>query len=198
MLLLVVGGAKSGKSMLAQCLCRALAGDRGRMVYLATLDPCDGEDRQRIARHRRDRDGWGFETLEEPYDLEKAAAALRGDEVVLLDSLTALLGNRMFGPRPQENPVADLDRGLEVLCRRAGGVVAVTDDLFSDAAVYEGITLRYRQLLGELNQLAAARSQVVLESAAAMVQVHKGDEACLPQALALFSRLTGRREGVEP
>lgn len=90
-------------------------------------------------RHRRERDGWGFETLEEPYDLEKAAAALRGDEVVLLDSLTALLGNRMFGPRPQESPVADLDRGLEVLCRRAEGVVAVTDDLFSDAALYEGL-----------------------------------------------------------
>ena len=64
MLLLVVGGAKSGKSMLAQCLCRALAGEGGRMVYLATLDPCDGEARQRIARHRRDRDGWGFKTRE--------------------------------------------------------------------------------------------------------------------------------------
>ena len=163
MLLLVVGGAKSGKSMLAQCLCRALAGEGGRMVYLATLDPCDGEDRQRIARHRRDRDGWGFETLEEPYDLEKAAAALRGDEVVLLDSLTALLGNRMFGPRPQENPVADLDRGL------------VSADMMLARAQYAAALDGYEGEMPNLSDAALAEQYPGLSQSVAQV-FHTTDE----------------------
>ena len=194
-MILVVGGVKSGKSMLAQCLCRALAGEGGAMVYLATLDPCDEEDRRRIALHRRDREGWGFRTLEEPYDPAAAGEKLEGDEVVLADSLTALLGNRMFGPHPQEDPVEALAAGLEALDRRAREVVAVTDDLFSDAALYEGITLRYRQLLGRLNIRAARQSRVVLECTHSLVAVRKGELPCLGRALALFAEQTGYLKG---
>ena len=194
-MIFIAGGVKSGKSMLAQCLCRALAGAGGAMVYLATLDPCDEEDRRRIALHRRDREGWGFRTLEEPYDPAAAARRLEGDEVVLADSLTALLGNRMFGPRPQEDPVEDLAAGLAALDQRAREVVAVSDDLFSDAALYDGMTLRYRQLLGRLNILAARQSRVVLECTHSQVVVHKGELPCLEEALALFEQHTGYLKG---
>ena len=195
MMILIAGGVKSGKSMLAQCVCRALAGEKGRMVYLATLDPCDSEDRRRIALHRRDREGWGFETLEEPCDPGAAAEKMQGDEVVLLDSLTALLGNRMFGPNPQEDPVEDLAQGVAKLAARAKGVVAVSDDLFSDAAVYDGVTLQYRRLLGRLNILAARQSDVVLECAHSMVQLHKGSLECLDKALAIFEGQAGYLKG---
>ena len=67
--ILLIGGSKSGKSHLAQELCRALSGP---MIYWATMEPTDEEDRERIRRHLLDRDGWGFETLEAARDLPAA------------------------------------------------------------------------------------------------------------------------------
>lgn len=55
------GGSKSGKSMLAQKIAKALPAPH---YYLATLRPTDAEDRAIVARHLRERDGWGFTTLE--------------------------------------------------------------------------------------------------------------------------------------
>ena len=57
---LLIGGSKSGKSHLAQQLCRSLGGP---LVYWATMEPVDGEDRARIARHLDERAGWGFSTV---------------------------------------------------------------------------------------------------------------------------------------
>ena len=63
MRILLLGGSKSGKSMLGQRLTRQLA-DGGPMIYWATLEPRDTEDRAIVRRHLAERDGWGFETLE--------------------------------------------------------------------------------------------------------------------------------------
>ena len=67
---LLIGGSKSGKSHLAQQLCRSLGGP---LVYWATMEPVDGEDRARIARHLDERAGWGFSTVECGRALERAA-----------------------------------------------------------------------------------------------------------------------------
>lgn len=92
---LLIGGSKSGKSHLAQQLCRSLGGP---LVYWATMEPVDGEDRARIENHLRDREGWGFETLEAARDLPAAFDRLPADATVLFDSATALLANEMFRP----------------------------------------------------------------------------------------------------
>ena len=92
---LFIGGSKSGKSHLAQQLCRDLGGP---LVYWATMEPVDGEDRARIENHLRDRDGWGFETLEAARSLPAAFDRLPKNATVLFDSATALLANEMFRP----------------------------------------------------------------------------------------------------
>lgn len=63
MKLLISGGAKNGKFMYAQHAAKHMAGN-GPLYYIATMEPCDEEDLARILRHRREREGWGFETLE--------------------------------------------------------------------------------------------------------------------------------------
>ena len=63
MTIFLSGGAKNGKSTLAQHLTRVLA-KGGPMYYVATMIPHDAEDDARIARHLREREGWGFFTLE--------------------------------------------------------------------------------------------------------------------------------------
>jgi adenosylcobinamide kinase / adenosylcobinamide-phosphate guanylyltransferase len=92
-LIVILGGARSGKSAFAE----RLAGSLGRPVaFIATATAGDDEMRKRIAHHRASRPK-GWHTLEEPLDLARAvhqAAALA--DVVLLDCLTLWLGNALL------------------------------------------------------------------------------------------------------
>lgn len=99
----ISGGCKNGKSMYAQNLAKDMAEQSGRpLYYVATMIPADDEDRQRIKRHLAERDGWGFETLEQGRDICGALDNREGGDAVdpkgafLLDSVTALLSNEMF------------------------------------------------------------------------------------------------------
>ena len=89
---LLIGGSKSGKSHLAQQLCRSLGGP---LVYWATMEPVDGEDRARIENHLRDREGWGFETLEAARDLPAERTSDASDLVLPMTSGRVMLTPRM-------------------------------------------------------------------------------------------------------
>ena len=66
MRILLLGGSKSGKSMMGQHMARRLSAG-APMYYWATLEPRDGEDRAIVRRHLAERDGWGFETIEQEF-----------------------------------------------------------------------------------------------------------------------------------
>ena len=74
MLRLIIGGSASGKSEYAERLVCPLPGKR---IYVATMEPFGEEGRERIARHRKLREGKGFVTAEVPRDLDVFADALR-------------------------------------------------------------------------------------------------------------------------
>ena len=78
----ISGGCKNGKSMYAQNIARDMAQSRNvPLYYIATMIPTDDEDRARIRRHLSERDGWGFETIEQGRricDALKAAASPGG------------------------------------------------------------------------------------------------------------------------
>lgn len=67
------------------------------MYYWATMEPTDEEDLARIARHLKDREGWGFETIERGRDLLPALERIDPAGAVLFDSITAQLACEMFG-----------------------------------------------------------------------------------------------------
>lgn len=172
MKILLLGGSKSGKSLLAQTLTKKLAGG-GPMIYWATMEPTDGEDRARIARHLDEREGWGFETLECGKDLYRALPLKPGTSV-LLDSATALLANEMFGP--EMDPDAGRKTGEELLAVAASAenLVCVCDDIFRDAGRYDPWTERYRRGLAEVCRVLAADFDLVCEVTAGIPKVHKG------------------------
>lgn len=175
MKVLVIGGAKSGKSDFAQNLARQLAGT-GVHYYLATLIPCDKEDEKRIENHLRSRCGMGFETLECGRDLKKALEKADFSGTFLLDSVTALLTNVLFpGPEGLYEPGAEkcLADTLE-LVENAQNVVFVSDDIFSDAERYDDWTECYRRWLGTFHRELAAACDTVVEVTAGALTVHKG------------------------
>lgn len=171
------GGVKSGKSSLAQKIAARLAGG-GPKYYVATMIPCDGEDRARVARHRADRAGMGFETLELGRQVERCLELALPGATLLLDSVTALLLNEMY----PANHAGDADPGAAGRCvdgllrvaREAENAVFVSDYLYSDAMRYDAFTERYRADLASIDRALAAACDTVLELCAGRVIVHKG------------------------
>lgn len=92
---LILGGARSGKSTLAEKIARKRAGDDG-VLYVATLQPFDAEMEARVVSHRASRPA-NWRTLETPYDLAGAILAnLQAEKLVLLDCLTLWTSNHIL------------------------------------------------------------------------------------------------------
>lgn len=168
----ICGGSKSGKSMLAQRIAKASGSP---LYYIATMIPGDAEDAARIRRHQSERAGWGFVTLECGRDILRCLDGADPAGFFLLDSVTALLANEMFAPsgvRPEAHlKVAD---ELAKWVRRAPNTVLVSDFIFSDAALYDGLTEAYRRGLAHVHRGLAACCDNVIEAAAGQFIVHKG------------------------
>jgi adenosylcobinamide kinase/adenosylcobinamide-phosphate guanylyltransferase len=168
---LISGGAGSGKSALAEDL--ALRSPASQRIYLATMEVWGEEDRQRVERHRRQRQGKGFLTEERSSSLTELT--LPEDCGVLLEDLGNLCANECFGPLGFEGAEERILAGLEHLSAHCRDLVVVTNELFSDGIVYPPETQRYLALLGQLNRKLASRFDRVIEVAAGIPIVWKGD-----------------------
>src|SRR3954452_17215385 len=92
---LVLGGARSGKSTLAEKIVLKRAGESG-VLYVATLQPFDSEMQQRISSHKASRPAT-WRTLEAPYNLAGPVLEnLQDEKLVLLDCLTVWASNRLL------------------------------------------------------------------------------------------------------
>jgi len=178
MTIFLSGGAKNGKSTLAQHLTRKLAAG-GPMYYVATMIPHDEEDHARIARHLQEREGWGFTTLECGKEITNGIIDKNINGSFLFDSVTALLANEMFpGIQPDLTAPRRVKADLVALADYAENIVFVSDFIYSDAAHYDDLTQAYRKGLAETDRALAARCDCVCELCGGSITVHKG---VLPQ-----------------
>ncbi len=149
MFTVVTGGSGSGKSAFAEDLITA-AGESKR-IYIATMYPYDKESYQRIARHRRMRADKKFETMECYTGLEKLR--IPKDSCVLLECMSNLVANEMFMEEGAgEDTVEAVCKGISGLRNQAAHLCVVTNEIFSEAASYEGDTKRYQEYLGKINE----------------------------------------------
>ena len=156
--LFITGGARSGKSRLAE----ARAGEFGTpLCYLATGRAGDGEMADRIARHQARR-GPEWQTLEEPLQLLEA---IRGHDgyfaAMLLDCVTLWLSNLLFH---YDNP----DRVLDEVRALAGALkevqtplVIVSNEVGMGIVPENQLARAFRDLAGEANGLIAAAADEV-------------------------------------
>lgn len=167
---LVTGGVRSGKSGFAQRLAESWSQRRG---YVATGAAADDEMRERIARHRADRAGRGWRTMEEQLDIGSAVELLAGDGVgvVLVDCLAIWVSNLMAAAGSSPSALNE-DRATELAEELAGRaraadvpVVFVTSEVGLGVVPAHPVARRYRDLLGRVNQaVAAAADRVTLMS----------------------------------
>lgn len=156
--LLVTGGARSGKSGHAQAWCEALPGPR---AYIATAwrDPGDAEMAARIARHRADRAGRGWRTVEAGADLR---AALPAGGVALIDCLTLWLSGRCLALGWDEAAVlAEVDALCAAIADPPCDLAVVTNEVGSGVVPASADGRRFRDLQGWANQRAARAAHAV-------------------------------------
>ncbi len=199
MLILVTGGSGSGKSAFAEQLAVRFAGqicrERGGLYYLATMTARDGESLARIARHRAQRAGYGFRTVEcgpdfflscaagedavlapAPVGTSETGQAVFGEQsVVMLEDLSNLLAGCLY-PEPLWKAGEDACRMPEILgglAAAAGCMVIVTNEIFSEPMAWGEETLNYIRLLGAWNARLAAAADGVAEVVCGIPVWHK-------------------------
>ena len=174
MTVFISGGAKNGKSSLAQDLAVQLA-NGGLRYYVATMIPVDEEDRDRIRRHVADRDGLGFETVECGRHILSCLDRVDRNGSFLLDSATALLMNEMFHDGTVDEQAGErCARELAAFVRSVKNAVIVSDGIYSDAARYDEITELYRKGLAHVDRTLARVCDTVIEMTAGQPIIYKG------------------------
>lgn len=171
MLELILGGARSGKSRLAE----KLASESGLAVsYIATSQALDGEMSARIQQHRQRRPAhWVL--LEEPLELarvlrEQAAA----DRCLLVDCLTLWLSNLLMLDH-QTRLEVERDALLACLATLPGRIILVSNETGLGVVPLGELTRRYVDEAGWLHQALAERCQRVVFTVAGLPMVLKGE-----------------------
>ena len=151
--ILVGGGARSGKSRYALERARQIPGSR---AFLATAEEFDDEYGARIQRHRRDR-GDEFVTIEEPIEIARVIGESKFD-VLVVDCLTLWISNVMLAQRDYD---AEVERLVTASQRAAGTVIFVTNEVGSGIVPDNALAREFRDRAGFLNQRIAAIAQEV-------------------------------------
>lgn len=173
MFAVVTGGSGSGKSEYAEGLAVRL--EPGKKLYLATMMVWDREGEERVARHRRMRQGKQFETAEVYSGLEQFCLPKPfqpGGAAALLECMSNLVCNEFY--RKEEGAAERIVDGicrLEAQCRH---LIVVTNEVSSDGRYYGEETERYRRLLGKINGFLGSRADLVVEAVYGIPVVRKG------------------------
>ncbi len=160
MLILVTGGASSGKSALAERL--VVESGVAPRAYIACMLVRDGEDALRVARHREQRQGLGFLTREAPFSLADAYFPPGG--AALIEDVANLAANECFSTAEgfdgaKERMLKGIARADEA-CKLT---VVVTCEVASDGVAYDEMTARYIGLLAEVNAAIAQMADEAYE-----------------------------------
>ncbi|HID69818.1 MAG TPA: bifunctional adenosylcobinamide kinase/adenosylcobinamide-phosphate guanylyltransferase [Desulfobacterales bacterium] len=167
-LILVAGGARSGKSDYALARAEAMSGPH---CFLATCPVIDGEMEKRIARHKAERAGGIWHTIEEELDPAGIIQSLSADTVCLVDCLTLWINNLLhhaysMGFSFDED---DMQNEAEALVRQAsifqGTIICVSNEVGMGIVPDNFAARHYRDLVGRCNRIiAAAADEVILVS----------------------------------
>ena len=187
MLYLITGASGSGKSEYAERLaCDLAREDKVRYkLYVATMESQSRQAKERIARHKAQREGKGFVTVESLYGLPFSGAEKESpwgkyplaDSVILLECLSNLLANLMFsGGMNGEQAAARIFSQAQRARRLCRHLVIVTNEIFSDGLQYARETQDYVRALAMTNRLLAGEADGFWEVVYSVPLCLKGDK----------------------
>lgn len=150
-IILVLGGARSGKSRFAEQ--RLMSFPAAGRIYVATAEAFDTEMRERIALHRQRR-GEDWITVEAPHDLGATITARSApDHPLLVDCLTLWLSNRLLADADLD---AETDALVDAVRAARGPLVLVSNEVGLSIVPDNALARRFRDAAGLVNQKIAA------------------------------------------
>jgi adenosylcobinamide kinase/adenosylcobinamide-phosphate guanylyltransferase len=174
-IILILGGARSGKSYYAQ----QLAGEfGGKVLFVATSEALDEEMQARIAEHKKNRPR-DWRTLEITTGIGKKLARQIGDaDVVIIDCITLLISNLLRGkpdyPEAGKIVKSEINQLIDAMDRLDASFVIVSNEVGMGLVPDNKLGRIYRDLLGKANQLLASHAtEVYLMVACLPVQVKR-------------------------
>ena len=170
-LVLVTGGARSGKSLYAESLCRA---QNNKTAYIATSIPFDEELKARVVKHREMRPS-EWETFEVYEDVYKVIPEIEGSyQTVILDCVTLMVNNLMFKENVDYETLSTIEvdrleaaikeqfiRFIEAVQKTELYVVVVTNEIGLCPVAANKLTRIYTDIIGRMNQILAKNSDEV-------------------------------------
>jgi adenosylcobinamide kinase/adenosylcobinamide-phosphate guanylyltransferase len=156
-LVLLTGGARSGKSALAV---RLASEQQAPVTFLATAQAGDAEMGSRIARHRRERPA-SWQTVVEPLRLTEAIEAADGDRCLIVDCLTLWTANAL-GDLGAAAAEVRAETAAVAAAARPGLTLAVTNEVGLGLVPGNALGRAYRDLLGRVNEIWAERADRAL------------------------------------
>lgn len=157
---LVLGGARSGKSRYAQRAAEAAAASSGAIpIAVVTAQIYDDEMAERVTNHREER-GDVWDTIEAPLILPQAIAALKDDDVAVIDCMTLWLTNMMLADKDIGQQTREL---LTALTSTQAEIWVVSNEVGWGIVPDNALARRFRDEAGRLNQaLAESAAHTVL------------------------------------
>ena len=147
--ILITGGARSGKSTMAERMTLSLG---PRAIYIATAQAWDDEMRERIAEHRARR-GPQWQTVAEPLDLVGALRDSDGTEPRLVDCITLWLTNLILAERDWR---AEVEALTGLIGQQHAPVIFVTNEVGSGIVPDNALARSFRDAAGWTNQRLAS------------------------------------------
>ena len=160
---LVLGGARSGKSLFAENLAEHMSSAMSMpKIYLATARAGDDEMADRIDQHKKRR-GPDWTTLEAPVELAQAIAAQANNHIILVDCITLWLTNLLLSDADIN---AETDKLIEASISASPHLIFVSNEVGNGIVPENALARRFRDEAGRTNQkLAAAADYVALVTA---------------------------------
>jgi adenosylcobinamide kinase/adenosylcobinamide-phosphate guanylyltransferase len=174
-IILLLGGARSGKSYYAQQLAAELG---SKVLFVATGEGLDEEMKSRIAEHRKSRPS-NWRTLEITTGIGKRIEKQIGDaDVVVIDCITLLISNLLRGepayPEAEKRVIAEINELIDAMDKLDASFVIVSNEVGMGLVPDNKLGRIYRDLLGKANQLLASRATEVYLMVACLPVMVKG------------------------
>lgn len=167
-LILIGGGARSGKSRFAVSLAEGLG---ERRVFVATAEALDTEMQARITRHQAER-AERFRTVECPLLLAETVANEASADVLLIDCLTLWITNLLGAGRSNEEILQQIDALVTAALETSATVIVVSNEVGMGLVSLHELGRRFQDLTGWAHQrLAAASSQIYLAALGCVIQL---------------------------